>query len=328
MHLATNHNTMTDSPLGSIEAGGTNFNCAIGHGNGTTLETQTFPTTSPSETYEKVLQFFEQHKNKYGPIQALGIAHFGPLELNENSAHYGKILTTAKPGWAWTDACGYFQEALQVPIAFQTDVNGAAIGEHHFGAARNIRNFVYVTVGTGIGVSVFINGKLAQGSAPPEIGHMEVPQKWALDTYEGCCAFHSNCLEGLASGPAIERRWGLAGQDLPNDHPAWALQASYLAGLCANLRYFYAPEKIIFGGGVMRRDILIPAIRTLCKAHINGYLPEPTAGYENFIVATPLNGLAALKGGLVMAGEALEPNKEPTENCNVVPVVNTCPAAE
>lgn len=299
------HETNLRKLLGSIEAGGTHFKCAIGYGDGATVEIQTLPTTSPAETYINAVSFFRQHERSYGPVEALGIAHFGPLELDPNSDQYGQVLSTVKPGWSSTEVLGFFRKALNVPIALQTDVNGAAIGERYFGAAKGYDDFVYVTVGTGIGASVSIGGKLVHGGSHPEIGHIEIHQNSAIDTYPGTCTFHGNCLEGLASGPAIEQRWGLAGEKLPEGHPAWELQAKYLASLCANLRYCYAPKRIIFGGGVMSQKSLLPLIRKHCEDQINAYIPPPSSGYDNFIVATQLNGMAALKGGLLMATELL-----------------------
>jgi fructokinase len=313
MNLARTDASHVIGPLGSIEAGGTNINCAVGLEDGTVLDTVTIPTTTPSDSYAKVLRIFAEFEENHGAIGALGIAHFGPLELDDRSINYGQVLATPKPGWAGADPRAHFQNALQIPVALQTDVNGSAIGERHFGAGRDIENFAYVTVGTGIGVSAFACGKLVHGSSHPEIGHIAIVQDEEIDTYEGCCAFHGNCLEGLASGTAIERRWGIKGQDLPTDHAAWALEAQYLAQLCASLRYFYAPEKIIFGGGVMRREALLESIRTQCEGLIGNYLAAPNGGYDDFIVNTPLRGLAALKGGLVMAANALNQINERKE---------------
>ena len=305
MNPVKNQENPSGSLVGSIEAGGTHFHCAIGYGDGTILKTGTFPTTSPLKTYRRVLDFFQNQPRVGDAIEALGISHFGPLALDKNATQYGRVRSTTKPQWAQTDVYGYFRKALGVPVALQTDVEGAAIGEHQFGASRDIDNFVYVTVGTGIGASVFIKGQLLQGSTHLEIGHMEIHQDRTVDDYDGCCSFHGNCLEGLASGPAIRHRWGTAGEKLATAHPAWALQARYLSALCANLRYCYSPEKIIFGGGVMSQETLLPLIRQCCEDQIGAYLAAPSDGYENFIVPSQLSGLAALKGGLHMATQAL-----------------------
>ncbi len=292
--------------VGGLEAGGTRFNCVIGYGNGVIIASQSFSTTRPQETLAKAADFFEQSISAHGPLHALGIAHFGPIEIDRLAENYGKILTTPKPDWSDTDIVGFFSAIFDVPIAFQSDVNVAAMGEHYFGAAKGIDNFVYITVGTGIGGGVFVNGQLLHNRAHPEIGHMRVPHDLTRDDFKGCCQFHGDCLEGLASGIAIENRWGSPGDGLTKDHPAWELEAHYLALLCVNLTSCYAPEKIIFGGGVMLQKQIITSVRERFLKMMQGYMPSlNTKTIEDYIVLTPLDGNAATKGALLLAQQAL-----------------------
>ena len=302
-----------DALVGGFEAGGTKFNCAVGYGNGEILARKTFPTTNPDETMAKVSAFFQQNISVHGPIHALGIAHFGPVEINKASENYGKILATTKPDWSYADIVSYFSSIFDIPIDFQSDVNAAAVGEHYFGAAKGIDNFVYVTVGTGIGGGVFINGQLLNKLRHPEIGHMLVPQDLTDDSFKGCCTFHGNCLEGLASGPAIKSRWGKAAEKISVEHVAWELEAHYLAILCANLSCCYSPEKIIFGGGVMQQKQLFILIRKKFLSLMQGYLATQNSNtIENYIVQSPLSGDAAIMGSLVLAQQAYDSNNNLT----------------
>jgi len=291
--------------VGAVEAGGTKFNCVIGGGHGHIIMRQSFPTTHPAETLGRAAAFFQQGISVHGPIQALGIAQFGPVAINPADENYGKILLSAKAGWSGTDIVGYFSPLLDVPIAFQSDVNGAAIGEYYFGAAKGIDNFVYIGVGTGIGGGVFVNGQVINNRNHPEIGHMLVPHDRERDAFAGCCPFHQDCLEGLASGSAIRDRWGDSGEELGADHPAWPLEAHYLAILCVNLSCCYAPERIILGGGVMAQQQLLPLIRAQVLSLMRDYIPGVNrAMIERYIVPTSLGGDAGTRGALILAQQA------------------------
>jgi len=299
-----------NSLLGGFEAGGTKFNCVVGKPNGEIISRHLFATTTPKETFAKVTNFFRIQGEKYSPIKALGIAHFGPIELNLNSLSYGWLRKTPKPYWSNINVLGHFSNSFDIPIAIQTDVNGSAIGERAFGAAKGCNRFAYVTVGTGIGVGVYSDGKLVQGIDHPEIGHMQLGNNLGGDEYPGCCPYHHNCLEGLASGTAIKDRWGVSGNELEIDHPAWELEARYLAILCVNLSRFYSPELIVFGGGVMNQIHLIERIREHFILLSNGYLnPKLSERIENYIILSQFNGYAAEKGVLVMANKMLDGNK-------------------
>lgn len=293
--------------LGAIEAGGTKFNCALADMQGNVLAKAAFPTTTPVETLAAVRDFFNDAVSARGEtLAAMGIASFGPVELDRGAPKYGFITKTPKAGWSDTDICGYFREAFQVPVAFETDVNGAAWGELIAGAAQDCRHFIYVTVGTGIGAGIVINGQLLQGITHPEVGHMLMPRELLVDTYQGCCPFHVGCLEGLASGTAIAQRWGVNGKLLADDHPAWDLEAHYLAVMCVNLTQCFSPQKIILGGGVMEKTLLFPLIRRKFIELINGYAPESIlTQIDQYIVPTGLAGQAGIVGALDLALQQL-----------------------
>jgi len=213
---------------GGIEAGGTKFVCVVGSSpDNITAQTQ-FPTTNPKETLSKAAAFFKKEMKKT-PLEAIGIASFGPLDLNLKSKSYGCITTTPKADWADTNLVNTFRDVLGFPVFLDTDVNGAALGEQKWGAAQGLDTFIYLTVGTGIGGGGMANGKLMHGLTHPEMGHILVPHDIKKDPFKGSCPFHKDCLEGLASGMAMEKRWGKLPKDLPADHKAWELESDYLA---------------------------------------------------------------------------------------------------
>ncbi|HXA52502.1 MAG TPA: ROK family protein [Candidatus Acidoferrum sp.] len=258
---------------GGLEAGGTKFVCAIGTGPDD-LERADFPTTTPDETIGRALAFFRDR----APVHALGIASFGPVDLDPRSATYGYITSTPKPGWSHTDIAGLMGRALGVPVHLDTDVNAAALAESRWGSARGLDDVVYLTVGTGIGGGALVGGRLVHGLLHPEMGHMRLPHDRIADPYGGICPFHGDCLEGLASGPAIEQRWGVSAQSLPSDHPAWRLEARYLAAGVVNLVCTLSPRRVIMGGGVMEQAHLFPMIREEVAALLNGYVAAPEIG--------------------------------------------------
>jgi fructokinase len=258
---------------GGVEAGGTKFVCATGTGPDH-LERSSFPTTSPAETVARAIEFFCAR----GPIRALGIASFGPVDLNPRSETYGYITSTPKAAWRNTDIAGMLGRALGVPVALDTDVNAAALAESQWGAAQGLDDVVYLTVGTGIGGGALAGGKLVHGLVHPEMGHMRVGHDLSTDPYPGVCPYHRDCLEGLASGPAIEQRWGMPAEKLPPDHPAWQLQARYLAAGIVNLVCILSPRRVIMGGGVMEQVHLFPMIREQVAAALNSYVAIPEIG--------------------------------------------------
>ncbi len=291
---------MSERPLlGGLEAGGTKFVCAVGTGPDDLRALERFPTTTPEETLGRVIDFFRRQPE---PIAALGIGSFGPLDPDPDSPTYGYITTTPKPGWAHTDVAGTLRRALNVPVAFDTDVNAAALGEQRWGAGRGLHTFVYLTIGTGIGGGVIVNGQRHHGRQHPEIGHLFIP-RLPGDDRPGHCPFHGDCLEGLASGPAIAARWGRPAPELPPDHPAWDEVAHYLAFGLANLILTLSPQRLILGGGVMHQTHLFPRIRRHMAACINGYVALPDL--DTFIVPPALGDRAGVLGALALAEEVV-----------------------
>lgn len=282
--------------LGAVEAGGTKFVCAIGSGPHDLIRT-TFPTTTPGETLGQVVEFFCGHAREH-PLAALGVASFGPVDLDAQSPTFGFITSTPKPGWSNVDICGVLQRGLGVPVAFDTDVNGAALAEARWGAARGLDNILYVTVGTGIGGGALVHGSPVHGLVHPEMGHILIPQD-PEDSFSGACPFHGNCFEGLASGLAMELRWGAKAEALASDHPAWGLEARYLALGLANLVCVLSPRRIVIGGGVMRNPNLLPLIRKRLKECLGGYVQTPE------IVPPLLGDDAGVLGGIALAERCL-----------------------
>jgi fructokinase len=255
---------------GGIEAGGTKFVCATGSGPND-LDRITFPTTTPEETIGRAIEFFRTRP----AVSSIGIASFGPLDLDPRSPLHGHITSTPKAGWRNTDIAGAVRRALDVPVSIDTDVNAAALAEARWGAAQGVEDVVYLTIGTGIGGGVLAGGKLVHGLVHPEMGHMRVPHDTVADPYRGICPFHGDCLEGLASGPAMEQRWASRAEQLPADHPAWRLEALYLAAGVVNLVCTLSPCRVIMGGGVMEQAHLLPRIREEVCGILNGYVALP-----------------------------------------------------
>lgn len=277
---------------GAIEAGGTKFICGVGTGP-EDIRTVEIPTTTPEATVGAAIAWLRaQGRNG---LRAVGIGSFGPVNLDITSPAWGSITSTPKAGWRNYPLAETVRQTLQVPVAFDTDVNAAVLGEARWGAARGISNAVYITVGTGIGAGAICGGRILHGASHPEMGHMLIPHDTAADPYPGCCPFHGDCLEGLASGPSIEGRWGAPASTLPPGHPAWPLEARYLATGLANLACLLAPELIILGGGVMRQAFLYPMIDAELRRSLAGYVATPR------IVCPGLGGLSGVLGALALA---------------------------
>jgi fructokinase len=252
---------------GGIEAGGSKWECAIGTGPDDLRATETVATTTPTETIARVIEFFEGA----GPAAAVGIGSFGPIDPDPESATWGYITSTPKPAWAHTDVAPEIRRRLDVPVAFDTDVNAAALGEHRWGAAHGLDTFSYITVGTGIGGGGMAGGKLLHGLVHPEVGHLRIPHDRDRDPFDGVCPFHGDCLEGLASGRAIEARWGRRPEELDGDEQVWELQARYLALGLVSVISVLSPERILIGGGVMRQPALLPLVQREVARLMNGY---------------------------------------------------------
>ncbi|MGI6250881.1 MAG: ROK family protein [Anaerolineaceae bacterium] len=288
---------------GGIEGGGTKFICAVADSSGQILVEERIPTTDPTSTLGACARFFLTQQSQLGALTALGIACFGPLDPRKNSPHYGKILATPKPSWAGTDVVAFFARRLGLPIAFDTDVNGAVLADHLWGAGKGIQNLVYFTIGTGIGGGLLLDGRLVHSGLHLEMGHMRIPIPPEMGSFKGVCPFHGNCFEGLASGPAVEARWGCNAADLPDSHPAWELEARLIAHALHNTACLLAPERIILGGGVTQQTKLFPLIREHFVRSLNGYLQLPVLleEIETYIVPSALEGKAGLLGAIALA---------------------------
>lgn len=284
--------------LGAIEAGGTKFVLATGHADGSIAERHVIATTTPEDTLAEAARWFADRS----PLAAIGIASFGPVSLDRAASDWGHITQTPKPGWVQCDIAGYFARQLGVPIGFDTDVNGAALAEYSLGAGRGAKSLAYVTVGTGIGGGIVLDGKPVHGLAHPEIGHI-IPRRANGDrSFTGTCPYHGDCLEGLASGPAIIARWGASLSDLPSAHPAHAIIADYLAQLCHTIFASCAVEVIVLSGGVAKTPSLIKRTRTKTEALGAGYLP----GRERHRIERPgLGDDAGVAGALILARDVL-----------------------
>jgi fructokinase len=293
--------------FGGIEAGGTKFVCAIGTGPDDIRAEHRFPTTTPEETLAQAVTFFQEQEGVNGRIAAIGIAAFGPLDPNPYSPTFGHITTTPKPGWANADVVGAIQNALNVPVGFDTDVNGAALGEHRWGAAQDVDTFIYLTIGTGIGGGVMVNGQLLHGLIHPELGHISLPHDWAQDPYKGRCPYHGDCLEGMAAGPAIGERWGQPAFELPADHPAWELEAHYLALALRSFICTLSPQRIVMGGGVMEQPQLFPLLRQKTREYLNGYVQSSVIleQTDSYIVPPGLGNQAGVLGAMALGMAAL-----------------------
>jgi fructokinase len=288
---------------GGIEAGGTKVVCAVGRGPDELLDEVRIPTTGPDETLAQVVAWFAER----GPLDAVGVGCFGPVDLDRGSATYGHVTTTPKAGWSRVDVAGTIGRGLGVPVGFDTDVNAAALGEGTWGAAQGLDTFVYLTVGTGIGGGGMVRGRLMHGLVHPEMGHMRV-RRDARDPYDGCCPYHGDCLEGLASGPAVEERWGARGETLPPGHQAWELEVQYLAQGVCDLVCVLSPQRVILGGGVMAQAHLFEGIRRRTGEMLAGYVQSPAIleRMQEFIVAPALGERAGVLGGFALAAQAAE----------------------
>lgn len=283
--------------IGGIEAGGTKFVLAVGHSPTEIIARHEIPTESPAKTLEEAAAWLESH----GQITALGIGSFGPVELDKTSPQWGCITKTPKPGWVNCDIVRFFAERFGVPVGFDTDVNGAALAEHRLGAGVDISSLAYITVGTGIGGGLILDGKAVHGAAHPELGHI-YPRRHSSDrNFEGVCPHHRDCLEGLASGPAIKARWGASLSDLPSDHAAHVVIADYLAQLVQSLIAVTAVEVIVMGGGVMKTPGLLDRVQQRAWELGAAYFPGNT---KHKIVAPSLGDQAGITGALLLAPSA------------------------
>ena len=287
--------------LGALEAGGTKMVCAIGDETGKIFEQISIPTRTPETTVPELIAYFKEKE-----IDALGIGCFGPIDLNVESPSYGCITSTPKVAWQNFDMVGTFKEALGCPVGFDTDVNGSVLGEVTFGQAKGKNSVVYVTIGTGVGAGIYIEGKLVHGMMHPEAGHVLI-QRRSDDHYEGKCPYHKACLEGMAAGPAVEERWGKKGIELIDKEEVWDLEAYYIAQALTGYILTLSPEMIILGGGIMHQEQLFPMIRNYVKEMLNGYVKTAQIDdMEHYIVPASLNDDQGIMGCLELAKRAMQ----------------------
>ncbi len=282
--------------LGALEAGGTKMVCAIGDETGRIFEQVSIPTQTPDVTMPKLIEYFKKRG-----VEALGVACFGPIELDRNSPQYGCITSTPKLAWRNYNIVGGLADALQCPIGFDTDVNGSVLGEVTFGQAKGKNCVIYLTIGTGVGGGIYIDGRLLHGMVHPEAGHVLI-RKRSDDTYEGKCPYHKTCLEGMAAGPAIEERWGSKAAELADRTEVWDLEADYIAQALTGYILTLSPEMIILGGGVMHQEQLFPLIRQKVTQLLGGYVQaEELEDMERYIVPASLHDDQGIMGCLELA---------------------------
>lgn len=283
--------------FGGVETGGTWTVCALGTGPEEIVARDRFPTTDPPETLNRIVDFFTGHERP----AVIGIGSFGPVDVDRESPHWGKVTTTPKRGWRHTAVASVIEQRLKVSVAFDTDVAAAALGEQRWGAGRGAASLCYLTVGTGIGVGLMLGGRLWHGLIHPEPGHMRIPRD-PDDPFPGVCPFHGDCFEGLASGPALEARWGMPAEQLPPDHPGWDLEARYLASGILNIVYTISPHRVIAGGGVFEHRPLLAMVREHFRRLLGGYLETPPLlDLERYLVAPALGDDAGVLGAIAMA---------------------------
>ncbi len=286
--------------LGALEAGGTKMVCAIGDETGKVYEQISLPTKTPEETIPQMTEYF-----KKAQVEALGIGCFGPIDPNPNSPTYGYITSTPKLAWANCNIVGAFEEALGCPVGFDTDVNGSVLGEVTFGQAKGKSCVIYITIGTGVGAGIYIEGKLLHGMLHPEAGHVMVSRRQG-DTYQGKCPYHKTCLEGMAAGPAVEERWGRKAIELKDNNEVWDLEAYYIAQALSGYILTLSPEMIILGGGIMHQEQLFPMIRNYVKEMLNGYIKtKELSDMEHYIVPASLKDDQGIMGALELGRRAL-----------------------
>jgi fructokinase len=300
----------TRNNFGAVEAGGTKFLCAVGTAQGQWLERVRIPTNDPQTTIAEVVRFFQRASSAHGALRAIGVASFGPVQLRPDAPDFGFITGTPKPAWSNTDLLGPLRNEFNVPLGFDTDVNAAALAEVRLGVGRGLKALVYVTVGTGIGGGIVINGASVHGLMHPEIGHIR-PRRHALDHSPGICAFHGDCLEGLASGPAIIARAGASLDALDPAHEAVRIEADYLGQMCAQIVLMISPERIVLGGGVMSNARLLAPVRERMRFWLGGYIRDAAVtSSDSYVVGPGLGDGSGITGALLLAIDASQ-RREP-----------------
>lgn len=295
---------MAQKIFGAVELGGTKITAIAAIDLKTIINKKVFPTLSPIETLSDIIDFFKSiiigENYEY---QAIGVGSFGPLDLNPESRTYGYITSTPKPGWQFFNIKQEIESALNTIVYLETDVNASALGEYFLYPENKFQNLVYITIGTGIGAGIIINGKIVHGLVHPEFGHIRIPHDYRQDPFPGICPFHRDCFEGLASGPAMAERWHQPPEKIPTDHIAWELEAEYIAYAISNLICTISPEIIVFGGGVMQRHQLLKIIQSKTRCVLSGYIKSKSLdeNISEYIVAPRLKEDSGILGALSMA---------------------------
>jgi fructokinase len=286
---------------GGVETGGTWCVCAVGRGPGEIVAEQQFPTTTPPETLDRIVEFFRRAPD----VEAIGIGSFGPVDLDPGSPTWGHVTTTPKPGWQHVAVAPVIARELGVEVAFENDVDAAALGEHKWGAGLQTASLCYLTVGTGIGAGLLIGGRPVHGLVHPEVGHIRIPRDHAADDlrFRGVCPVHGDCWEGIASGPAIAARWHTNPEEIPGDHPAWQLEAEHLALGILSIVLIASPARVIVGGGVMEGPGLLARVRSRLRELVAGYLETPMLGtaIDDYLVSPALGDRAGVLGAIALA---------------------------
>lgn len=275
--------------------------CALGRDPGEILAEDRFPTADPGATVTRVVEFFARHPKP----KSVGVGSFGPVDLDPASPTWGYVTTTPKPGWRHVSVARAIQDRLAIPVRFETDVTAAAVGERRWGAGRGLPALCYLTVGTGIGAGLLLDGRPWHGLVHPEVGHMRIPRDRDSDPFPGSCPIHGDCWEGLAAGTAIAARWGVPPERLPDDHHAWRLEADYLALGILNIVLVASPQRVIVGGGVVQSRPLLELIRPTLRQLLAGYLDTPLLGdrIDSYLVLGELGDRAGVLGAIELARE-------------------------
>lgn len=285
--------------LGTIEAGGTKINCAIGHEDGTIVKKIQFATTTPEENIGEIVRFFQEN-----PVKAIGIGCFGPVNVDKSSPEYGSILDTPKQAWRFYPFLTKLKNELEIPITIHSDVTVSCLGESVLGGGQGDNLVLYVTIGTGVGGGITLNSQILDSPRHPEMGHVTL-QRIKGDEMESVCPFHENCFEGLASGPALEKRWGKKGSELDPSHPAWEIEADYIAQGILQMIVILAPDRVIIGGGVMKQKHLLVKVQKKVKEKLNGYeFYDHLKNIDQLIITPRLGDDSGLVGGLLLAGQS------------------------
>ena len=303
---------LTKKLYGGIEAGGTKFVCVVASGPGQIVDEIRYMTTTPDETLGRAIQFFHPFVES-GQVSAIGVGAFGPLDSNPQSPMYGFVTATPKPGWSNTNVLGTLQHALGTKIAFDMDVNTAALGEYLWGASQGCDPSLYLTIGTGIGGGYIVHGRPLIGLLSLEMGHVLIPHSRERDPFAGNCPFHGDCFEGLASGPAIQKRLGVAGAVVPEEDAFWDIEADYIASALMNYILTLSPKKIILGGGVMQSDFLFPKIRRRVQELLDGYVSSKKIleDIDDYIVTPGLGNQSGSLGAIALAMQMDETHNDP-----------------